>query len=247
MASAKKFNVAILAGLVPALFVIIGIIVFLSSSDGYGDYPEKTGWQALQLQWPSFWIWAALGFLGACVCAFLVYRNESGTAKGWLQTWLRGKTGTTIALVIIGVCMLTGPWGRACTDKTNSGITAPGYKNENKADSVVVTTNNIWESSKGKIVYRQKDTTIGKLKAKAGYFDGITYTFTDFRYAGLYHRINSFNINYGENREFVKLLVTGFGLEELDFKIRYFSKTSDREINTSDFEVYDLRIKGLLL
>lgn len=124
----KKFNPAWLLVIFVPLIFIIAIIAFLTSEDGYGQYPELNGWQALQLQWPGFWVWALIGLIAGSICGLLAYFNESGAGK--LGKMLPGKTGLTIVLVILALGLICGPWGKACTDKTNSGVTAPKFENK---------------------------------------------------------------------------------------------------------------------
>lgn len=128
MSEAKKFNLAWLLLIFVPLFFIIGIVVFLSSEDGYGKYPELNGWQALQLQSPGFWVWAFIGLVLGAGFGLMAYFNESGATV--IGRMLPGKTGLTILFVILAMALICGPWGKACTDKTNSGVTAPGYENK---------------------------------------------------------------------------------------------------------------------
>lgn len=116
----KKFNINWLFLIVP-LFFVIGIIVFLFDKDCYGQYCI-TGWEVLKIQWPSFWIWAVIGAGIAGVFGYLAYRTEQ---RG-------GATGRVILFTILALAFLCGPWGKACNDKANGGVTAPGYKNEAK-------------------------------------------------------------------------------------------------------------------
>ena len=123
--SNKKFNPTwLLAIFVPIIF-IIAIVAFLSSEECYAQYCI-TGWQVLKLEWPGFWIfaWGGLG-LGLIMWA-VAYFNESGT--GAIGRKLPGSDGLTITLVLVGLMVMCGPWGKACTDKSNGGVTAPGYK-----------------------------------------------------------------------------------------------------------------------
>lgn len=101
---------------VPLIF-IIAVVVFLSTKDCYQQYCI-TGWDVLKLQWPSFWVFALGGVILSVICFYLAYNNEQKA----------GSTGKTIVLVILALLLLCGPWGKACTDKANGGVTAPGYK-----------------------------------------------------------------------------------------------------------------------
>lgn len=103
---------------IPLIF-IIAIIVFLTTKDCYQQYCI-TGWEALKLQWPSFWIWA-IGGLVAAVILLLIARNTEQVG---------GSSSKVMALVIVAAILLTAPWGKACTDKANGGVTAPGYKSQ---------------------------------------------------------------------------------------------------------------------
>lgn len=103
---------------VPLIF-IIAVIVFLSTKDCYQQYCI-TGWDVLKLQWPSFWVFAIGGAILAIVCFAIAWYTEK---QG-------GSTGKTILFVILALALLCGPWGKACTDKANGGVTAPGYKSQ---------------------------------------------------------------------------------------------------------------------
>lgn len=57
--------------------------------------------------------------------------NETGA--GALGRLFKGSSGLTWALIIIALLLFTCPWGKACTDKSNADITAPGHKVEQPA------------------------------------------------------------------------------------------------------------------
>jgi hypothetical protein len=128
--STRKFEPAWLLVIIIPVFFIIAIVAFLTSEECYANYC-LTGWQALKLQWPDFWLFAWGGLILGAVLIIVAYFNESG--KGWLGKKLRGSTELTIALVIIALLVMCGPWGKACTDRSNGGITAPGHKVEQPA------------------------------------------------------------------------------------------------------------------
>jgi hypothetical protein len=127
MSTKKPFNWSILLVLWVPLVFIIGVSVFLSSKDCYQQYCI-TGWEALNIQWPSFWIWISICTPLGIVAAWLAYKNASGSGK--VGQKMQGKDGTTIGLIILALALLCGPWGKGCTDKANGGVTAPGYKKE---------------------------------------------------------------------------------------------------------------------
>lgn len=121
--SAKKFNPAWLLAFFVPLFFVIGIAVFLNSKD---CEQCLTGWDTLKLEWPSFWTWAVIGAIAGIIALYLAYANESGS--GAVGRKLHGSTGFTILMIILALAFMAGPWGKACTDKANQGVTAPGYK-----------------------------------------------------------------------------------------------------------------------
>ncbi len=116
MSEAKKFNPAWLLAILVPLIIIIGVSVFLNSKD---CDTCLTGWATLNLEWPSFWTWAIIGIVVGVACIMLAIKNENSGS---------GSTGKTIALILIAIAFMAGPWGKACTDKANQGVTAPGYK-----------------------------------------------------------------------------------------------------------------------
>lgn len=122
----KKFNPAWLLVIFVPLFFIIGVIVWLSAKDGVYPYPELNGWQTLQLQNPGFWTWALIGIIVGAIAGVLAYYNASGAGK--IGRKLPGSDGLTIFLIILALAFMCGPWGKACTDKTNSGVTTPNFK-----------------------------------------------------------------------------------------------------------------------
>lgn len=118
----------LLAVIIPIMF-IIAIVAFLTSEECYQNYCI-TGWEVLKLEWPSFWVFAWGGLGVGFICLILAYLNETG--KGAIGRKMRGRLGVTIALIIISLLVICGPWGKACTDKSNGGVTAPGFKAINK-------------------------------------------------------------------------------------------------------------------
>lgn len=116
MSEAKKFNPAWLLAVLVPLFIIIGVSVFLNSKD---CDTCLTGWATLKLEWPSFWVWAVIGIVVGIACVVWAIKNETSGSGG---------TGKTIFLIILAIAFIAGPWGKACTDKANQGVTAPGYK-----------------------------------------------------------------------------------------------------------------------
>lgn len=116
----KKFNINWVWLAVPLIF-IIAIVVFLFDKDCYNQFCI-TGWEVLKIQWPSFWTWVAIGTVLGIVFGYQAYVTEK---RG-------GSTGRVWLFAILAVLLLTGPWGKACTDKANGGVTAPGFKVEAK-------------------------------------------------------------------------------------------------------------------
>ena len=119
----------LLAFLIPAIF-IFAIIVFLKTEECYKNYCI-TGWEVLKLESSAFWFFAVGGLVVGGFCIYLAYANETGS--GSIGRKMRGNTGMTITLAILALAMMCSPWGKACTDKSNGGITAPKYKAERVA------------------------------------------------------------------------------------------------------------------
>jgi len=120
--------------------VLIGIFIFaifqyLNTQDCYGlmGGPQTclTGWETLKLEWPSFWTWVAICAIVGAICLVIALYNETGAGK--LGRKLNGSRGLTWLLIILALLLFTCPWGRACSDKSNGGITAPGHKVEQPA------------------------------------------------------------------------------------------------------------------
>ncbi len=127
MANNKKFNSSWLLAILVPLFIIIGVAVFLNSKD---CDTCLTGWAVLKLEWPSFWTFVVIGIILGIVALYFAYANESG--NGAVGRKLHGNTGFTVLMIILAIALMAGPWGKACTDKANQGVTAPGYKTEAK-------------------------------------------------------------------------------------------------------------------
>lgn len=108
-----------------AIVLIVSIIVFLVTKEGYGQYEPISGWQALKLQGAGFWITAIVCLGLGTVAVKAAIANETG-AGAWGRK-LQGKTWVTFALIILAAGLIFGPWGKACTDKGNAGVTAPNY------------------------------------------------------------------------------------------------------------------------
>src|SRR5688572_3551035 len=99
----KKFNINWIWLAVP-LFFIIAIIVYLSTESCYRQFCA-TGWEILGKQWPSFWIWVAVGTAAGLFFGWRAYVTEK---RG-------GSTGRVWAFAILAILLLTTPWGKACT------------------------------------------------------------------------------------------------------------------------------------
>ncbi len=113
MPNQKNWNV--IGGIAAVAGIIIAsILIFLfTSDDGY------SGAQALKQQSAGFWIGIAVSFGVAILGLIVLIKSEK-------SAW--GTTGFTLGLVIVIVLLLFGPFGRACTDKANAGITAPKHE-----------------------------------------------------------------------------------------------------------------------
>lgn len=131
----KDMVLPIIIGSIIVAIFIFAIWQFLGTKDCYGlmGGPQTciTGWETLKLEWPSFWTWITICSIAGGLCVVVAVYNDSGAGK--LGRWLRGYDGVTWTLLIIALLLFTCPWGKACTDKSNGGITAPGHKVENKA------------------------------------------------------------------------------------------------------------------
>ncbi len=93
--------------------IIVALCIFLFTADnGY------TGVDALKDQSVAFWVWVVIGIVVAGGSVYAIIASEN---KGW------GTVGLTLALVIVAVMFLFNPFGRACTDKANGGVTAPNH------------------------------------------------------------------------------------------------------------------------
>lgn len=126
MAKKKPNWGAIGLGIFGAVVLIVSVVVFLTNKEGYGDYKPISGWEALKLQSAGFWVAAVILNILGLGAVYAVYANETGA--GSLGEKLSGKTGTTILLLILAAALLFGPYGKACTDKANAGVTAPNYQ-----------------------------------------------------------------------------------------------------------------------
>jgi hypothetical protein len=125
----------LVAGAAIIAIFIISIWTYLGSKECYGlmGGPQTclTGWETLKLEWPSFWTWVTICSIVGAACFVVALYNETGAGK--LGRKLRGNTGLTWVLIILALLLFTCPWGKACTDKSNAGITAPGHKIEHPA------------------------------------------------------------------------------------------------------------------
>lgn len=93
--------------------VIAALCIFLFTPDnGY------TGVDALKDQSTAFWVWVIVGIVVAGISIYIIFASDK---KGW------GTVGLSLALVIVAVMFLFNPFGRACTDKANGGVTAPKH------------------------------------------------------------------------------------------------------------------------
>lgn len=109
----KKFDLEKLTLPLMGLILVIAAAIFFFSKGDAGI----TGGQALSLQNGSFWLWAVVFILVACVAAYHLYKaNKSDKAPA-------GKK--TVLLLVIIIC-LAAPWGKACTSKSDP-VTSPNY------------------------------------------------------------------------------------------------------------------------
>jgi undecaprenyl pyrophosphate phosphatase UppP len=95
MTDSNKVN---LIFLIPPIILIAAAISFFGSG----------GHHVLATEPASFWVWVAIGFIVAVVCAFVAKNlNEHGSDR------------LAILVVVFGVVMLVAPWGKAATDKAD--------------------------------------------------------------------------------------------------------------------------------
>lgn len=135
----KELIPYLIVGAVIIAIFIISICVYLNSTECYGlmGGPQTclTGWDTLKLEWPSFWVWIIICSIIGIVSFITAIYNETGAGK--LGRTLRGSTSLTWVLLILSLLLFTCPWGKACTDKSNAGITAPGHKPQEQ-DSLLI-------------------------------------------------------------------------------------------------------------
>lgn len=101
--------------LVP-LFIIIAIFIFLFNRDG-----GISGGQALAQQGGGFWVWVVIGTLAGLACWYFALKMEQDASKF---------TGRAIVLIVLGFLLVFGPWGKACTDKANGGVSGSPERDE---------------------------------------------------------------------------------------------------------------------
>jgi hypothetical protein len=111
-------NFLIFGILVPLIF-IVGVSVFIFNDDG-----GITGAQALGLEGFWFWFFSIGGLLGGSYGIYKVIDTEKNKPGV--------KTSPGLVVFIVSVLLILAPWGKACTDKTNGGVTAPNYKSATK-------------------------------------------------------------------------------------------------------------------
>lgn len=123
MTRQKRKEVPAAKILVAILIVVLGVsfYVFLNTSDGYGQY-QITGKEVLARMSTSFWVFVVLGLVISIILFLAAYFNESGE---WIGQNMRGSTGLTILLCILGLSTLICPWIPALEAKANGGATLP--------------------------------------------------------------------------------------------------------------------------
>lgn len=110
MSTKKNWNTILGIGAVAAMVIAAIFIFLLSKDDGY------SGVQALKDQSTAFWVGVAISFAVAIYGIRVMIKSET-------STW--GTTSFTLGLLVVVVLLLFGPFGKACTDKANHGITSP--------------------------------------------------------------------------------------------------------------------------
>lgn len=107
-----------------AAILLFGVVYFLFSKNNAANPHSVTGWEVIRNQNFSFWLWAIVfTALAAAVIYFLNrYLINGGDSKPFGNWW-----------IVIAI-FLSIAWGKACTDKANDGVTAPGYTPIEKTD-----------------------------------------------------------------------------------------------------------------
>lgn len=95
--------------------IVLSVLIFLFDREGTNG---PTGWETLAMEGAGFWIWAIFGIVGAAACVYFLIKNDQRSGPEW-RTW---------ALLALAILLFFSPWGKACTDKANYGVTAPHYK-----------------------------------------------------------------------------------------------------------------------
>lgn len=122
MATRKPINPAwLLIPLVMGIF-IFSAVTWLSTPDSYtspdGTVYTITGWEVLDLQHSSFFVWVWIGFFGTLVFGTLAYLNETGA---WIGKYLQGRMEVTVTSIILALACLIVPWIPALTAKVDGG------------------------------------------------------------------------------------------------------------------------------
>ncbi len=106
------------------VILLIAVCVFLFTKDNAANPYSVTGWQVLGMQSFSFWLWAIFftALAGVGIWAANKYLINGGDSKPFGNWW-----------ILIAV-FLSIAWGKACTDKANDGVTAPGFTPTEKVD-----------------------------------------------------------------------------------------------------------------
>lgn len=120
MAKKKDLTAFYIGGFI-AMVLIISVCVFLFTKDGYNGQ-EITGLEAIKRSNPGLITWGIAGLIVGSGLVYLSYANATGEGIG---AKLPGKEWVTIALLAIGLLLICGPWGKACSDKANGGYTLP--------------------------------------------------------------------------------------------------------------------------
>lgn len=135
MSKPKDISSGIILLAILVVVMIISLIVFLNTTDGYGQY-QITGKEVVKQMGTQFWVFVALGIVASVIFFILAYCNEKGTwiAKNW-----PGSMGLTILFCILALLSLILPWLPALEAKANGGATLPkqntSYENNRSYNS----------------------------------------------------------------------------------------------------------------
>lgn len=118
----EKPGTALLIG--AGIILLVAVCVFLFTKDNAANPYSVTGLEVLGNQNFSFWLFAIIFTVLAGVVIWVLnrYLINGGDSKPFGNWW-----------ILIAV-FLSIAWGKACTDKANDGVTAPGHTPTEKVE-----------------------------------------------------------------------------------------------------------------